>query len=78
MRRVVGKGYEIKRKTSSTRSSLRKCGKASEVVNRNGVEDVRVFLNRGCGIEEVWKSGSRGGFSAPGFPRLPQGYRKGL
>jgi hypothetical protein len=61
------KQREIKKKESSTRRSGRKSGNEGEVREREGVVRWASFLNSGCGIEDVWKSGRRGAGGAPVF-----------
>jgi hypothetical protein len=39
---------------------------------------VRSFLNRGCAIQEIWKTGAERVNEDPGFPRVTQGGETGL
>jgi len=65
-------------KDSSTRRSGGKSGNSGEVPRSEQVERVPGFLNRGCAIQEFWKSWEGWGGREPDFPRFPQGARNGL
>src|ERR1035441_4745574 len=73
-----GKGWEIKRKDSSTRSSGRKSGNTSETTMGQGVDRHAGFSNPSCAILYIWKSCLGRDQRYAGFPRLPQARSKGL